>query len=186
MRKHSLTLFVLLVLSIPVHAQKVGVGTNLADWVNLGTANLEAGLSVGQHFSVFVGGRFNPWTFYSNRRDEPMHNNVKNAYAGVRFWPWYVYSGWWVGAKGQYEQFMEGGFWRPILEEGTAVGGGLSGGYTLMIHKNINLEFGVGFWGGRYTDYTKYQCSGCTDIITAGPRNFIKLDDLVFAIVYVF
>lgn len=167
-------------------AQKVSVSTNIADWAYLGTANLEAGLSLGQHFSAFAGGRYNPWISHVDKRSLPMYNQMKNGYAGVRFWPWYVYSGWWIGCKGQYEQFKKGGVWRPILEEGTAIGAGLSGGYTIMIHKHLNLEFGIGGWGGRYTQYNKYQCADCEDLVTSGPRYFLKFDDLIFALVYVF
>lgn len=185
MRKTILLICILLI-SLTGKAQHVAIGTNAVDWINLGTANIEAGISVGQHFSAFAGGRYNPWLFYSARHDTPVHNNVKNAYLGVRYWPWYVYSGWWVGIKGQYEQFLEGGLWRPMLEEGTAVGGGLSAGYTLMIHKHINFEVGMGLWGGRYTDYSRYQCSDCTSLITSGPRNFLAFDDLIIAFVYVF
>ena len=152
-------LILLLWLSLAANAQTISLGTNAVDWVNLGTANVEVGISVGQHFSITTGGRYNPWSFSSKRHDAPMHNNVKVAYAGARYWPWYVFSGWWVGVKGQYEQFMQGGFWRPMLEEGTAIGAGLSGGYTWMLHKHLNLEFGIGMWGGRYTDYSRYQCS---------------------------
>ena len=181
-------LLVLLVLFISVgaHAQKVAIGTNVVDWAYLGTANIESGVSIGQHFSAFVGGRFNPWPFYSERRDKEMYNSVRNAYVGMRYWPWYVYSGWWVALKGQYEQFMTGGIWRPIVESGTAIGAGLSGGYTVMLHKNINLEFGMGVKGGRYLDYTRYQCSDCQEIITSGSRNFFQMDNLVIAFVYVF
>jgi hypothetical protein len=185
MRKYYF-IIVLLFFCTAARAQHVAIGTNAVDWVNLGTANIEVGLSIGQHFSISTGGRYNPWTFYSKRQDLPMHNNVKVAYAGVRYWPWYVFSGWWVGLKGQYEQFMQGGFWRPMLEEGTAVGAGLSGGYTWMVHKHLNLEFGLGLVGGRYTDYARYKCSDCVDLITSGPRNFLKIDDLVIALVYVF
>ena len=185
MQKYCL-IAILLLFCFSASGQKVAIGTNVADWANLGTANMEAGLSVGRHFSAMVGGRFNPWTMYSKHHESPMRNNVKNAYLGVRYWPWYVYSGWWFGLKGQYEQFLEGGIWRPIMEEGTAIGAGLSGGYTMMVHKKINLEFGIGFWGGRYTDYSKYQCAECTDLITSGPRNFLKFDNLTLAIVYVF
>ena len=38
--------------------------------------------------------------------------------AGARWWPWYVFSGWWVGLKGQYSDYVKTGVWRPALEEG--------------------------------------------------------------------
>ncbi|MBR4809865.1 MAG: DUF3575 domain-containing protein [Bacteroidales bacterium] len=75
MRKTLLIAFLALICTT-AGAQKVAVGTNVVDWVNLGTANIEAGLSIGQHFSAFVGGRYNPWSFDNTRQNVPMRNNA--------------------------------------------------------------------------------------------------------------
>ena len=178
--------FIISLSSSPVRAQSFAVSTNIADWASLGTANIETSLSIGQRFSVLIGGRYNPWTFYSKRHETVYQDRKKTGYLGIRYWPWYVYSGWWLTFKGQYEQFFTGGFLRPILEEGTAIGAGLSGGYTIMLHKHFNLEFGIGLWGGYFTDYAKYQCPDCIDPISSGPRGFLRFDDLYWSLCYVF
>lgn len=134
-------------------AQQISLGTNLVDWGNLGTANLELGVSVGQHFSLMAGGRYNPWTMNSKKHDQLMQNHKQTAYLGVRYWPWYVNSGWWFAAKGQYSRTSNCGVWRPDRVDATAFGGGLSGGYTLMLRKHLNLDMGIGAWAGKYTDY---------------------------------
>lgn len=41
-------------------AQSFSVSTNIADWANFGTVNLEAGMSVSRHFSIVAGGHYNP------------------------------------------------------------------------------------------------------------------------------
>lgn len=172
-------------ISYPAEAQKVSVSTNFVDWANFGTANLEAGLSLSQHLSLFAGGHYNPWEF-KTPKGYMMHNQQSTAYAGVRYWPWYVFSGWWLGAKMQYSSFSRTGVWRPALEEGESVGAGLSFGYTIMLHKNLNLEFGAGIWGGRHLKYNLYECPVCMRIRETGARNFIYPDEVSVSIMYVF
>lgn len=168
-----------------VQAQKVSLSTNLIDWANFGTANIEAGLSMSQHFSLMAGAQYNPWEFKTPKGYD-MYNKQTTAYAGVRYWPWYVYSGWWIGAKAQYSHSGRTGIWRPALEEKRSVGGGLSFGYTVMLHEHINLEFGAGLWGGRHLDYTLYECPECMKVRDTGARYFIAPDDVSVSIMFVF
>lgn len=167
------------------HAQKFALSTNLVEWANFATANLDASLSVSQHVSLFVGGKYNPWKF-ETRKGMPVFENQTTAYAGMRYWPWYVYSGWWIGAKLKYMDFSESGVLRPKLFEGKSIGGGLSFGYTLMIHERFNIEIGGGIWGGRHLEYAKYWNSSNMDLMDSGPRNFVFIDELSVALMYVF
>ena len=101
-------------------AQKISIGTNLVDWANLGTANLEFGASVSQHFSLMAGAQYNPWELKTPKGFE-MYNRQTTGYIGTRYWPWYVFSGWWAGAKVQYSSFSKTGLWRAALEEGKSI-----------------------------------------------------------------
>ena len=174
-----------LISSSECRAQKFALSTNLAEWAYYGTANLDASLSVSQHFSVFVGGHYNQWKFAANS-DNPVFNNQTSAYAGVRYWPWYVYSGWWLGARLRYTDFSRLGFFLPTFKEGRSVGAGVSFGYTWMIHEKFNIEVGGGIWGGRHLQYAKYWSSDSMDHMEKGPRNFLALEDLSVALMYVF
>lgn len=166
-------------------AQKVSVSTNLIDWAYLWTINGELGFSVDQHFSLSAGGRINPWKF-----DKPdgtgLYNCQTTAYAGVRYWPWYVFSGWWVGAKMQYSSFSNTGLFRSELREGQSVGAGVSAGYTLMINERLNMEFGAGFWGGRHFKYSEYDSPVTMTPVSTSPKNFITVDNITVALVYLF
>lgn len=104
----------------------------------------------------------------------------------MRWWPWYVFSGWWISGKAQYSKFSDTGLWRYALNEGTAVGLVLSAGYTLMVSKRVNLEFGIGGWGGRNLKHTLYHCPLCMEIRESGPRNFISIDDVSVSFMYMF
>ena len=175
----------LLFLCYRAEAQKVSASTDLVSWAYFGTANAELGVSVAQHFSLMAGARYNPWSF-NTRLGNDMYARQTTAYAGVRWWPWYVYSGWWAGAKVQYSDKAETGMWRPALEEKRSLGAGISGGYTLMLHEKVNIEFSAGIWGGRHFEYRLYECPKCMALRTDKPRNFLSLDDLSISIMYIF
>lgn len=118
MKKLVLVVILLTLGAVAATAQTWAVAVNTADAVELGTLGIEGSAAVGQHWSIHAGAKVNPWTF--GRRDtnngmfsEPnpdQKQNRKQVYAvGARWWPWNVYSGWWAGAKGQYQEFNRGG-----------------------------------------------------------------------------
>ena len=174
----------LLVAPFAAKAQKVSVGTDFMQWANFGTANLELDISVQQHVSLSVGGRYNPWEF--GKEDASVHYQQLGGYVGCRYWPWYVYSGWWLGAKVQYMDFSKTGIWRPALEEGQRLGTGLSFGYTVMLNENLNLEFGAGAWCGYMFEYALYECPVCMEVRRSGPRHFADIDNVSVSLFYVF
>lgn len=184
--RRLLSAFAVLLLScVCSFAQKWSVGTNLVDYVNVGTLNIEAGVGVGQHLSLTAQARYNPWMFRYGTADQ--FQNKKQSYAvGLRWWPWHVFSGWWFSAEGQYQEYNRGGFvFGSTAEEGDAGGLVLSGGYTLMLHKFLNVEFGAGIWGGRKW-YTEYACTRCGRIMDSGSSWFFLPDELKVSLVFIF
>lgn len=194
MKKRILTVILILTVIFPsfrTAAQEsrktqVALSTDLVDWANFGTVNLEAGVSLHQHFSVHAGAKYNPWNFKTHNLGLALYNKQTTAYAGFRYWPWYVLSGWWVGAQAQYTDYAETGVWRHALDTGKAIGGGVSFGYTLMLHENLNLEFGAGVWAGRRFEHTLYCCPDCMKVRESGPGNFVALNDISISLMYVF
>ena len=177
-------------------AQRFSVSTNIAEWANLGTINGEAGFAVAQHFSLHAGARYNNWTFLKGNPEdrfedpfgetEQQFQNRKQAYQlSIRYWPWYVYSGWWSYVRGQYMEYNRGGVFRHTAEEGDAYGAGFGLGYTRMLHRSWNIEFGLGAWAG-VTDYTGYRCTNCGSVMAQGKKFFLLPDDLFVSIIYVF
>ena len=186
-------------------AQQYSISTNLAGWADFGTANLEAGTAIDRHCSIHAGFRYNPWTFRpvpkealqalldgpvpeaikTFERQDQLQNRKRAYYASLRWWPWHIYSGWWFGARGQWMEYNRGGIISPSTEEGEALGGGLSAGYTRMIHRNWNIEFGLGLWGGT-TRYTTYACPTCGSVTDSGKKVFILPDDVMVALIYIF
>ena len=157
----------------------------MVEWANFGTINIDAGASVSQHFSLFAGVKFNPWKF-ETAYGMPVYNNQTTVHAGARYWPWYVYSGWWLGAKLKYTDFAETGVLRPKLFKGNGVAAGASFGYTWMLSKHLNLELGAGVCAGRLFECSCYRTAKSMVLLSSAPRNYVYIDDVALTLMYVF
>ena len=167
---------------LPLRGQEFSLSSNVLDWANLGTANLQAGLSLSRHLSLHAGVRYNNWNFGSQEEGNAFQNRARSASVGARYWPWNVYASWWVGARGQVEEYNRGGLLKKQLtEEGLAAGLGLAFGYSRMLSSHWNLDVGLGLWAGRAW-YSQYRCPRCGRTVQAdaskwfvGPSNDIQL-----------
>ena len=185
LRKALMAVILTVGLSTAASAQKVALSTNFVDWANYGTLNLDAGMSVSRHFTLFAGCKFNPWEFQT-KSGMPVMNIQTTAYLGTRYWPFYTYTGWWFGARARFTDYAQTGVLRPKYFLGTSIGAGLSAGYSWRLTKHLNLDLGAGFWGGRHLKYEQYRTISNMILEDKGPRNFISVDDISLALVYVF
>ena len=96
-----------------------------------------------------------------------------------------MYSGWWLGAKLQYQEYNRGGIRAPRTEEGDRYGAGISGGFSYLLHPHLNLDVGIGLWGG-YDRYVTYSCPVCGFTADGGERSFILPNDFLVSLTYVF
>ena len=177
-------LLLLLLLPVTAQAQRYSVGTNAVDWMTLGTLNAEASVAVSRYVSVHAGAELNPWTFHAGDPDRQMQLRQNSYWAGARWWPWHVYSGWWTGADARYTVYNGGGIRQRETEEGDAIGMGFWGGYAVMLSDRWNLDLGAGFWGG-WTRYKTYACPLCGHRLDEGEKAFI-LPDARIAIQLIF
>ena len=180
-----------------IKGQNIMVSTNVADWMDFATMNIEAGLPVARHFSVHAGARINPWVFGLQQGEASYDDIVDLDKAGflkkktqvalsVRWWPWYVLSGWWFRAKVGFLSYDWGGkFLGQERRIGDAFGAGLGLGYTLMLSSNWNMEFGFGGWAGMVSESVRENV-----VTPKGPdpswSRFLWIDDIVISFVYVF
>lgn len=194
MKRYITIILTLLLAGISAHAQKAAVGTNAVDWMYLVTPNMYAQFALGQHWSLEAKGAVNAWSFNTGgTEEERSEQEVKarrQSYAlGARWWPWNVYSGWWVGAMAQYQEYDNGGLssvpWQSLNEAGDAFGASISAGYSLQLSRHWNLDFGLGFWGG-YKKYTVYRCPWCGKVEESGEKTFLVPDQAMISILYVF
>jgi hypothetical protein len=94
-------------------------------------------------------------------------------------------SGWWIAAKLRWQEYNYGGILSREAEEGDRVGAGLSAGYTYMISKHFNMEFGLGAWSGK-SWYRRYSCPSCGLTVDDGRKWFLLPDDVIISFAYVF
>lgn len=179
------TAVLLLAMSFPARAQKVSIGTNFVDWAFFGTANIKGELALDQHVSVEAGAKYNPWTF---RKDTttPIKNQQVSAWVGARYWLWYVNTGWWMSAKLKFTDYAQTGLIWQSLDEGKSLGAGLALGYSYMLGKHFNIDFGLGFWGGKTFDYVSYHCPQCMKVEESGSKLFLRPDNIELSLKYVF
>lgn len=195
MKQRYLILASCLVISLSLSAQEVSLSMNVLDLANLGTANLQAGVSLDRHLTLHAGARYNNWDFGSVEKGNPFQNRARTASLGMRYWPWNVYSSWWYGFKLQVEEYNRGGIFKQMkTEEGVGAGAGMAFGYSRMLSDHWNLDVGLGFWAGR-ARYTQYRCPRCGRALTREDgtplRNawkwfILPSDEVQLSLVYVF
>lgn len=172
----------------PLRGQNFSLSSNLLDWANLGTANVQAGMAFSRHLSMHAGLRYNNWNFGSREKGTDFQNRTRAASLGARYWPWNVYSSWWVGARGQVEEYNRGGFLKnPLTEEGIAAGLSLAVGYSRMLTDHWNLDIGLGAWAG-HSWFSQYRCPHCGRLVQADAKKwFIRpSDDIQISMTYIF
>lgn len=174
--------------SVMLNAQSdrhVSISTNAVNWLALGTVNANVSIALDRHFSLGAGGRYNPWTYGSGDSAKQMQMRERTANVALRYWPWFVYSGWWFDAGIQYQEYNKGGVVSRLTEEGDAYGLSLGLGYTHMLNPRINLEFGLWMWGG-YKKYATYVCPLCGRKLDEGAKGFFAPDNVALSIIYLF
>lgn len=175
----------MVVFSMPSKAQKFSVSVNAGDLVWFGTGDLAVSAALGQHLTLDAEARYNPWKFRTASADTQFQDNRREISAGVAWWPWHVYSGWYVSSRVQLQEYNRGGIWNRRSEEGVALGLTFGGGYSYMITEWLNVSFGLEGWAGA-KDYTKYACPKCGRIIGEGRKGFIAPNDVKVSFSFLF
>lgn len=163
--------------------QELSISTNVLDYADMGTLNVEASYGLSQHWSVNAGAKYNPFEFGSG--EYPRIDKQRALYAGVRYWPWHIYSGWWVSGDLRYQEFRTGGPASATATEGDRYGSAMKGGYSYMLGPHFNLDLGLGVWGG-YEVYSVYDCPTCGRHVADGARYFVRASDIILSLSYIF
>ena len=164
-------------------AQELSVSTNILDYVNMGTINVGAAYGFARHWSAEAGVKYNPFSF--GKGDAEKSLKQRNISAGLRWWPWHIYSGWWAGGRLQYQEYSRAGFRDKSSTEGDRYGGVIAVGYSYMLGPHFNLDFGAGLWGG-YDRYVTYECQHCGRRTGEGNKVFLLPNDILLTFSYIF
>ena len=183
MKRLIISLFALS-FSLLAASQNMAVSTNEADYADMGTLNLGGEYGFARRWSAVAGFKYNPFSFGNG--DYGTKRKRQQLYsAGLRFWGWHIFSGWWLSGKLQYQEYSQSGLKSRRSEEGDRFGGGFGGGYTYMLAPHLNLDFGLGFWAG-YGKYVVYECPDCGRMTDSGKKFFLLPNDLIISLSYVF
>lgn len=144
--------------------QNLHVSANLLDYLNLGTINAEIGLSPAPKWTIYIRGRYNPFSFRLSKHSKQVQNRTAGLAVGGRYWFWYSNSGWFLDSNLAFNRYNTAGVLDKYAYEGDAYGIGIGAGYALMLNRKWNLNFGAGLQGG-HTVYMKYECSRCGKVI---------------------
>ena len=172
-----------LLVSVAASGQEFAISTNLVDYANLGTLNVEASYGVAQHWSVDAGAKYNPFSFGNG--GQVKQNRQRSLSAGARYWPWHIYSGWWLAASLRWQEYNAGGLDNPETAEGDRFGSAVKGGYSYMVSRHFNLNIGMGVWAGRDA-FTVYSCPTCGRVVDHGAKFFVLPSDFIMSLSYIF
>ncbi|MEF9986872.1 MAG: DUF3575 domain-containing protein [Bacteroidales bacterium] len=188
----TILILCLLFLAIPLKGdgQNFSISTNFLEYFNLGTINGEFGLSITPKWSVYLQGRYNPFTFkrngvMSNGYKNQMQNRQLSAAIGAKYWLWYTNSGWFISSQLSYTKYNRGGIIKDDTYQGDAYGITMGAGYSLMLGKHLNIDFGIGIMGG-YTSYIKYLCPRCGTIVKEDKKIYVAPNNLLVQLSYLF
>ena len=176
-----------------LQAQVFSVSSNMVGYLDLGTMNLEFSYAPSRHWSLHAGFRYNPWTFGSVDdtatyeayvEGSALWNRKTSVALSTRWWPWHVYSGWWVRSGLQLMDYDRFSKWTS-RQVGKSLGVTFGGGWSRMISVNWNVEFGAAFWVGAKKE-RRYDGRIESGDPTPSPGVFILPDDVYISFVYVF
>ena len=181
--KRAFMLLAVMALCIPAMAQKISLSTNLLSYANLGTMNAEVSFAIARRWTIAGSAKYNPFTFGKDEKEFRVRQRA--VFTGVEFWPWHVYSGWWMQVMAGCQEYNYGGFGSRSTVEGYRLGMVLAAGYSYMISSHLNVEFGLGGWGGL-DRFTRYSCQVCGLTEDSGKKFFLLPSDAILSFCYVF
>lgn len=164
-------------------AQQRSISANIADAADFGTLNVDAAYGFARHWSAHAGAKYNPFAYGSG--ESAVQRKQRMFSAGARYWPWHIFSGWWISGKAQWQEYNSGGIRSPETTEGDRIGAGLAGGYSYMLTPWLNLDIGAGFWAG-WSTYRVYACPTCGRVLASGGKYFLLPNEITLALAFVF
>lgn len=172
---------------LPLHGQNWSVSSNLASVADLGTLNAAVSRSFSRHWSIGAGVRYNPFSLAEGEDGDEgeIRKKQRTMSIGAKYWLWHVYSGWWMSGAAQYQEYNFSKHNNNNTSEGDRYGAALSAGYSYMLTPWLNVELGLGVWGG-YDRYRVYDCPVCGITVERGRRFFLSPEDLIIALSFIF
>ena len=133
MKTTILAALLLLLLPLAGGAQELSFSMHFLDYAKTGSANLEASYGFSRHWTLSAGVKYDP--------GGGMRQQLYSL--GGRYWPWHIYSGWWLSGKMQYQEFNEVSAPGRDTSEQNLYAAGIAGVYSKTLGKHRNLDLGI-------------------------------------------
>ncbi len=186
-------LVAILATGLTAKGQTVGIKTNLL-YDATASANLGVEVEIAPRWSLDISGNLNAWNIRTNQ-----YLRHWFAQPEARFWFCNPFQGHFIGIEahgGQYNvgnwgtnfKFLGTDFHklRNSRYQGWFVGGGITYGYTWILHKHWNFEAEIGI-GYSYTRFDRYPCANCgTKIESDKSHNYVGPTKAALNLIYVF
>lgn len=177
--------FILLCLSISflcVHAQTIGVKTNLL-YDATTSLNLGGELALSPKVTLDLSGNYNFWTFSEDKKLK--HWMIQPE---VRYWLCEKFNGHFLGFHTHVGEFNMGGVKLFGMEkyryEGFAFGAGVSYGYQWILNERWSVEASLGL-GYTNLQYDKFYCGKCGDKIGEETKHFVGPTKAAISLIYI-
>ena len=162
-------------------AAQISLRTNFLDDALL-APHLGADIPLSSHYSLSLDGCYAPIAL----SDDHKYKHWVGA-VGVRWWPSFTHTGWYVGAQGFGGQFNAAGL--PVLglrhcrKQGAFGGAGLTGGYLRQISVHFGIEAGIGI-GAAVAHFDEYERGKCGEPLGTKTRTVVGPTHLNLSLVY--
>lgn len=153
-----------------IHAQRIGVKTNLLYWAT-STPNVGMEWRVASRYTLSATVGYNAFNFADRTSDDGRALNPKLHHWLVmpeaKYWFCRPFERSYLGLHALYGQYNAGGVRYPLSlpdarYEGWAAGAGVSYGYQWALGRRWGLEASIGA-GYVYLRYDKFNCGACGD-----------------------
>lgn len=181
------TVLTISIISIPaLHAQNLAVKTNLLSDATA-TMNLGVETAVAPKWTLDLSGNYNPWNFPDYRKQKQWMVQPE-----ARYWLCEAFNGHFIGAHllgGEFNMskpFFPFSLYKQLNDsryEGWMYGIGLGYGYQWILSPrwSIEAEIGAGYIG---TQYEKYECIRCGELVEEGVSNKFSITKLSVSIIF--
>lgn len=158
---------------------RFSLSASLSSLLLTGTLAGDVAWSIARRWSIHGQAAYNPWIWHIGGKDITLRQ-LSFAARG-RYWPWFVYSGWFFGGGPRFARYHFGGLRSPRTEAADAWG--ISGeiGFAWLLSPRWNLECSAGCWAG-IRRYSLYDAPRCGRLLKSGTAWFFRPDSFSIAL----
>lgn len=158
---------------------RFSLSASLSSLLLTGTLQGDVAWSISRRWSIHGQAAYNPWLWHIGGKDISLRQ--LSFAARSRYWPWFVYSGWFFGGGPRFARYHFGGLCSPRTEAADAWG--ISGeiGFAWLLSPRWNLECSAGCWAG-VRRYSLYAAPRCGRLLESGTAWFLRPDSFSIAL----